>query len=101
MPPDVEYLGSPDLSDEDVRSAAVGLNDMLADLGYSKVEITDWWNLLAFKELGGRTPTRAWLEGDHEAVRGFVANLYAASELARDHRDPVVLAELNRRLERR
>jgi hypothetical protein len=101
MPPDVEYLGSPDLSDEEARSAAVELNDMLADLGYSKVEITDWWNLLAFKELGGRTPTRAWLDGDRHAVRAFVTNLYAISERARDRRDSAVSAEVARRLERR
>jgi hypothetical protein len=67
------------LSDEERRRVAAGFNEILESLGMPRQDLNDWWNLTAFAELGGRTPTRAWLDHDYGAVQELVASLYAAS----------------------
>jgi hypothetical protein len=72
-------------TDEQRRQVAAGLNRILSELGYPEQEISDWWNLVAFPELDGRTPTQAWLDGDYGAVRDLIEGMYAttAESLAR------------------
>ncbi len=67
------------LSEEERRRVAAGFNEILESLGLPRQELNDWWNLTAFVELRGRTPTRAWLDGDYDAVRNLITSLYAAS----------------------
>lgn len=83
----------------DGRQAAA-LNHLLGQIGLSKDERTQWWNLVAHSELGGRTATQAWLAGDAEAVTALVEQWYAASADAagRAGRDPEFLALLRRKL---
>jgi hypothetical protein len=68
-----------ELSDDQRRQVAAGLNQMLVELGEAEQEISDWWNLIGFPQLGGRTPTQAWLAGDYENVRDLVRSLYEDS----------------------
>jgi hypothetical protein len=68
-----------ELSDEQRRQVAAGLNRILVELGQSEQTISDWWNLIAFPQLGGRTPTQAWLAGDYNDVRDFIRSLYEES----------------------
>ena len=72
------------LTDEERRQVAAGFNEILESLGCPHQELNDWWNLTAFAELGGRTPTRAWLDGDYDAVRDLMDSLVAASSRVRD-----------------
>lgn len=82
------------------RRQAAALNHLLGQIGLSKDERTQWWNLVAHSELGGRTATQAWLAGDAEAVTALVRHWYAASSDAagRAARDPEFLALLRRKL---
>lgn len=82
------------------RRQAAALNHLLGQIGLSKDERTQWWNLVAHSELGGRTATQAWLAGDAEAVAALVEQWYAASSDAagRAARDPEFLALLRRKL---
>jgi hypothetical protein len=41
-----------------------------------------WWNGVRHAELGGRTATEAWLDGDTTAVRGLVERWHARRLLA-------------------
>jgi hypothetical protein len=68
-----------ELSDDQRRQVAAGLNQILVELGKPRQEISDWWNLIAFSHLGGRTPTQAWLAGDYEEVRDLVRSMYEDS----------------------
>ncbi len=43
---------------------------------------TKWWNSVSYEELGGRTPTQAWLAGYEDSVRGLVEQWYEASRAA-------------------
>ena len=60
---------------------------------------TEWWNRRVYEELGGLTPTQAWLRGDHDAVESLVASWYAATERAAERRrnDPEFIEMLKRR----
>jgi hypothetical protein len=62
----------------DRRVAAV--SELLHLIGMSTGSDTEWWNYQAYDELGGLTPTQAWLRGDHEAVERLIADWYAATE---------------------
>lgn len=71
------------LTDEERRQVAAGFNAILESIGCPRQELNDWWSLTSFPELGGRTPTRAWLDGDYGLVRDLVTSLYQASTSAR------------------
>lgn len=79
---------------------AAALNHLLGLIGLSASEQTGWWNHLSYEELGGRTPTHAWLAGDTDAVRSLVERWYAASKSAAERAadDPRFLALLRERL---
>ena len=66
-----------EMTAEESQRVAAGINQILKDAGYPEGQLGDWWNLIAFKELGGRTPTRAWLDGDHDDVRRLIEHWYA------------------------
>ena len=61
---------------------AAALNHLLGEIGLTSAEQTKWWNLVGYKELGGRTPTQAWLAGDENSVRALVEQWYEASHAA-------------------
>jgi hypothetical protein len=79
------------------RAAAV--NELLRQIGLSDGAETRWWNYTGYSELGDRTPTQAWLIGDHEAVEKLVARWYEDSvAVAKRYRsDPELMADLRRR----
>ena len=89
MTPDPVELGR--------RAAAV--NEILSKIEQSSGEQSEWWNRFAYEELGNRTPTQAWLAGDHEAVERLVLNWYERSEAAADRvrNDPAFLRMLEER----
>ncbi|MGD0748759.1 MAG: hypothetical protein ABSB68_13210 [Acidimicrobiales bacterium] len=66
---------------EQQRQAAA-LNHLLGEIGLTSAEQTKWWNLVGYEELGGRTPTQAWLAGDEDSVRALVEQWYEASHAA-------------------
>jgi hypothetical protein len=88
-----------DPREQNRRAAAV--NEILGRIGLSAAESTDWWNLSAYEELGGRTATQAWLAGDHDAVERLVLSWYDRSEeaaqRARDDRTFLEMLEERRR----
>ena len=61
---------------------AAALNHLLGEIGLTSAEQTKWWNLVGYEELGGRTPTQAWLAGDEDSVRALVEQWYEASHAA-------------------
>ena len=75
------------------RLVAAGINEILKELGHPPEAINGWWNLTTFSELGGMTPTQAWLSGRKEEVRHLVIYMHerslAASERARQDPDTV------------
>jgi hypothetical protein len=79
------------------RAAAV--SELLRQIGLSEGAESRWWNLTNYPELGGRTPTQAWLSGDHEGVERLVAKWYEDSEaVAQRYRDnPDLMASLRAR----
>src|SRR5580704_4560866 len=68
----------------ELNRRAAALNEILGRIGLSDVagHTTEWWNLVGYRELGGRTPTQAWLAGDHEAVESLVLSWFDRSEQA-------------------
>ena len=72
----------PDPQELNRRAAAV--NEILSRIGLSGggASMSEWWNLVSYDELGGRTPTQAWLAGDHEAVEKLVLSWFDRSEQA-------------------
>lgn len=81
---------------------AAALNHLLGEIGLTGASQTRWWNLVGHPELGGRTATQAWLDGDHEAVRSLVEKWYAATKSAAERvaGSPSLLRELRERLGR-
>lgn len=82
------------------RRQAAALNHLLGEIGLSEGEQSQWWNLVAYAELGGRTATQAWLAGDTDAVTALIEGWYAASAEAagRAASDPALLALLRQKL---
>lgn len=68
-------------ADEAQRRAAA-VNELLRKSGSGSSHETTGWNQRAYDDLGGRTPTRAWLDGDTEMVTALVDRWYVASEAA-------------------
>lgn len=67
----------------ELNRRAAALNEVLGRIGLSTTASTnDWWNLTSYPELGGRTPTQAWLAGDHETVEALVVSWFDRSEQA-------------------
>ncbi len=64
-----------DMTDDMQQRVAMGLNEMLKELGYPPSAISGWWNTVPLAELGGRTATQAWVQGDQDAVRDLIVNL--------------------------
>jgi hypothetical protein len=64
----------------EINRRAAAVNELLRQIGLSNGAETEWWNFRAYDELGGLTPTQAWLRGDHEAVEKLIADWYAATE---------------------
>jgi hypothetical protein len=87
----------PDQNELSRRAAAV--NEILGRIGLSSGGYSEWWNLTAYDELGGLTPTQAWLRGEHEAVERLVLSWFDRSEEAaeRARNDPAFLRMLNER----
>jgi len=67
------------MPEEQRQRAAAGLSEILVELGQPSQPISDWWNLIAFPELEGRTPTQAWLAGHGNEVRDVIQSMYSAS----------------------
>jgi hypothetical protein len=89
-----------DLAPEDARRVAVGINEILKGLGRQPEDINGWWNSTPFPELGGKTPTQAWLSGDYDGVRRLVELLITRSvERTRQiAQDPEMMAFLREQL---
>lgn len=85
----------------ELNRRAAAINDLLRSIGESDGSATEWWNHRAYEELGGRTPTQAWLRGDHEAVQRLVASWYAATERSaeRYRNDPAFMKMLQEKSE--
>jgi hypothetical protein len=82
-------VGEPVTPVEANRRAAA-FNELLRAIAHSTGDRSEWWNLSRYEQLGNRTPTEAWLEGDHEAVENLLMEWLAASEAAveRHRNDP-------------
>jgi hypothetical protein len=83
---------------ESQRKAAA-INYLLGQIGLSNGRETEWWNHQSYVELGNRTPTQAWLDGDEDGVRNLVDKWYADTQDGIDlHRqDPEFMAMLRRK----
>lgn len=75
-------VSDPDPQELNRRAAAV--NEILSRIGLSGggAGMSEWWNFVSYDELGGRTPTQAWLAGEHEAVEKLVMSWFDRSEQA-------------------
>ena len=69
---------------EENNRQAAALNHLLGEIGLSSNEQTTWWNLVAQPDLGNRTATQAWLDGDADQVRTLVEHWYEMSKSAAD-----------------
>jgi hypothetical protein len=87
-------------SSGDAGRRAAALNHLLGQIGLSKDEQTEWWNLVVHADLGGRTATQAWLAGDIQGVTSLVERWYAASTdaAARAATIPAFVAQMRQRL---
>ncbi|MHB8294600.1 MAG: hypothetical protein ACYDH5_08240 [Acidimicrobiales bacterium] len=83
----------------EAQRVKAALHDFLGQVGLSDGR-SDWWTWLTPAELGGRTPTRALLDGDEEAAKAWAEGLYEAS--ARTARrvasDPKLVAFLTEKM---
>jgi hypothetical protein len=82
----------------EAQRKAAAINLILGQIGLSDGKATEWWNYQSYPELGGRTPTQAWL--DEEAVRSLVDEWYADSQAAVDQyrSDPAFMEMLRRKV---
>jgi hypothetical protein len=83
---------------EATRRAAAE-NELLAQIASSGGSDTEWWNYRTYDELGGLTPSQAWLRGDHDAVAKVIAAWYDATERSaeRFRNDPVFMDSLRQK----
>lgn len=91
--------GGPD--PQESRRKAAATDELIGLIGLARGGRAHWWNLVAYRELGDRTPTQAWLAGDEGAVRELVERWYRASVRARDRvlADPDAVSALRARIE--
>jgi hypothetical protein len=82
-------VGEPVTPNEANRRAAA-FRELLQEIARSTGDPSEWWNFSRYEQLGNRTPTEAWLAGDHEAVENLIVEWHAASEAAveRQRNDP-------------
>lgn len=87
-------------NDEETQRQTAALYHLLGEIGLTKPGEYRWFNASTHPELGGRTPTGAWLAGDHEGVKSLVLSWYEATTRARRRvvEDPEMMAFLRRRL---
>jgi hypothetical protein len=90
---------SPSLDPRELRYRAAAIEDLLERIATSTHAEGEWWNSSSYEELGGRTPTEAWLAGDHEAVERLVHIWYERSEQRAEEirKDPAFLEMLEER----
>lgn len=69
-------------SPSEISRQATALSHLLGEIGLSGSEQTTWWNLVAQPDLGNRTATQAWLDGDTDAVKALVERWYEATKSA-------------------
>lgn len=60
------------------RQAAI--SELVDRIATSSGDSDEWWNASTHEELGGRTPTEAWLAGDHDGVMRVIARWYQQSD---------------------
>jgi hypothetical protein len=76
------------LTPTEANRRAASVNELLRQISQSNGAITEWWNHAQYPQIGNRTPTQAWLAGDHQAVEQLVAEWCATSEAAAErHRN--------------
>ncbi len=77
-------MADSDRDPQELHRRAAAVNEIIGRIGVSGTGsgISEWWNLESFEELGGRTPTAAWLAGGHEAVERLVLSWFDRSEQA-------------------
>lgn len=82
----------------EINRRAAAVNDLHRQIGLSTGAETEWWNRRTYGQLGGLTPTQAWLRGDHKTVEQLIADWYAATEHAAErHRgNPDFMATLRK-----
>ena len=56
------------------------VDELVNRIATSSGDSDEWWNASTHEELGGRTPTEAWLAGDHDGVMRVVAGWYQQSD---------------------
>ena len=78
-------MPAPDPGYESQRRAAA-VNVLLGQIGLSDGTETEWWNFRSYEELGGRTPTQAWLAGDESEVEQLVRRWYLETERTLEER---------------
>ena len=83
---------------EPMRQLAA-FHELLGRIGLSTGKAGEWWNLQTYPELGDRTPTEAWLAGDHEGVEKLLRSWHddSSATVERVRSDP----ERIRRIEQR
>jgi hypothetical protein len=91
-------MPTPDSGHEAQRRAAA-INYLLGLIGLSDGRETVWWNHRIYDELGGHTPTQAWLAGDVQAVEQLVRGWYTERALEERRRDPAFMAMIQHKID--
>lgn len=80
----------------DLERRAAATEDLLNRIATSTGAEGEWWNHSACAELGGRTPTEAWLAGDHAAVQHLIEIWYERTDHQAEQvrNDPAFLATI-------
>ena len=75
------------------RQAAT--DELVNRIASSSGDSDDWWNARTHEELRGRTPTDAWLAGDHDGVMRVIAGWYQQTdERAEQIRNDAAMLEM-------
>jgi hypothetical protein len=87
-------------SGNESQHRAAALNVLLGQIGLSEGKETEWWNFRVYDELGGRTPTQAWLGGDKKAVERLVRGWHSETQRGLEERrhDPEFMRMLRDKL---
>lgn len=87
-------------NDEEAQRQAAAFHYLLGEIGLAKSGEYHWFNARNHPELGDRTPTEAWLAGDHEGVKALVRRWYEGTRRAqrRIADDPKMMAFLRARM---
>jgi hypothetical protein len=73
------------------RQAAI--DELLERIGASTGGAHEWWNHSSYEQLGGQTPTEAWLAGDRDGVVRLILEWYDKTEESAERTlsDPITL----------